>query len=331
MAMQIESSRNAQVRVRQTAVSNSDCVERADPRREAVARAVVAASAIVGTKKRLAALHGGRCDPVAGVSARAKWRRLSSITDDVVECTNSHSLSQLGAMLVPRAWPSDWPRSRGDNATCSCANGPGPKSHFPSATRVAMDFARTDEQESIRSAVRSLCAQFPDEYWRELDRASEYPERFVRALTEAGWLAALIPTEYGGTGLGIADAAAIIEEINASGGNAAAAHAQMYTMGTLLRHGSDEQKRRYLPRLAKGELRLQAFGVTEPEAGSETTRIKTMATRRGDRYVINGKKIFISARSIPICCFCSRARRRTRSSTTRREGSRCSSWICVPR
>ena len=113
-----------------------------------------------------------------------------------------------------------------------------------------MDFGRTDEQESIRSAVRSLCAQFPDEYWRELDGKSEYPERFVRALTDAGWLAALIPTEYGGAGLGLSEAALIIEEINASGGNAAAAHAQMYTMGTLLRHGSDEQKRRYLPRLA---------------------------------------------------------------------------------
>jgi acyl-CoA dehydrogenase len=157
-----------------------------------------------------------------------------------------------------------------------------------------VDFGRTDEQESIRSAVRSLCAQFPDEYWRELDRASEYPDRFVRALTEAGWLAALIPTEYGGAGLGIAEAALIIEEINASGGNAAVAHAQMYTMGTLLRHGNAEQKRRYLPRLAKGELRLQAFGVTEPEAGSETARIKTAATKRGDRYVISGKKIFIS-------------------------------------
>jgi acyl-CoA dehydrogenase len=157
-----------------------------------------------------------------------------------------------------------------------------------------VDFARTDEQESIRAAVRSLCAQFPDDYWRELDRASEYPERFVRALTDAGWLAALIPTEYGGAGLGMAEAALIIEEINASGGNAAAAHAQMYTMGTLLRHGSDEQKRRYLPRLAKGELRLQAFGVTEPEAGSDTTRIKTTAIRRGDHYVIKGKKIFIS-------------------------------------
>ncbi|MEP6693153.1 MAG: acyl-CoA dehydrogenase family protein [Chloroflexota bacterium] len=157
-----------------------------------------------------------------------------------------------------------------------------------------MDFARTGEQESIRSAVGSLCAQFPDEYWRELDKTSEYPERFVRALTEAGWLAALIPTEFGGAGLGMAEAALIIEEINASGGNAATAHAQMYTMGTLLRHGNADQKQRFLPRLAKGELRLQAFGVTEPEAGSETTRIKTLATRRGDRYVISGKKIFIS-------------------------------------
>jgi len=157
-----------------------------------------------------------------------------------------------------------------------------------------VEFGRTDEQESIRSAVRSLCAQFPDEYWRELDRASEYPERFVRALTDAGWLGALIPTEYGGAGLRLAEGSLIIEEINASGGNAAVAHAQMYTIGTLLRHGSEDQKRRYLPRLAMGELRLQAFGVTEPEAGSDTTRIKTLATKRGDRYVINGKKIFIS-------------------------------------
>src|SRR3989442_10978789 len=127
-----------------------------------------------------------------------------------------------------------------------------------------MDFGRTDEQESIRSAVRALCAQFPDEYWRELDRASEYPERFVRALTEAGWLGALIPTEYGGGGLGLAEAALIIEEINATGGNAAVAHAQMYTMGTLLRHGADEKKRRYLPPLAKGQPRPPAFRGTQP-------------------------------------------------------------------
>ena len=157
-----------------------------------------------------------------------------------------------------------------------------------------MDFSPDADREEIRSAVRDLCAGFAGDYWRELDRKREYPERFVRALTEAGWLGALIPTEYGGSGLGVADAAAILEEINRSGGNAASAHAQMYTMGTLLRHGNEEQKRRYLPGIAKGEIRLQAFGVTEPEAGSETTRLRTTATRKGDRYVVNGKKVFIS-------------------------------------
>jgi acyl-CoA dehydrogenase len=157
-----------------------------------------------------------------------------------------------------------------------------------------MDFRTTAEQDTIRDAVRALCARYPDEYWRDLDRRAAYPEEFVRALTDAGWLAALIPAEYGGAGLGIAEAALILEEINASGGNAASAHAQMYTMGTLLRHGSAEQKKRFLPKIATGELRLQAFGVTEPEAGSETTRIRTAAVRRGDRYVVNGKKIFIS-------------------------------------
>jgi acyl-CoA dehydrogenase len=146
----------------------------------------------------------------------------------------------------------------------------------------------------IREAIRELCARYPDAYWRALDEKSEYPTDFVAALTTAGWLGALIPQEYGGSGLGIADGAAILEEINASGGNAATAHAQMYTMGSLLRHGSEEQKRRYLPPIARGELRLQAFGVTEPDAGSETTRIKTAAVRRGDGYVVNGQKVFIS-------------------------------------
>src|SRR5260370_20162063 len=145
-----------------------------------------------------------------------------------------------------------------------------------------MEFGATPEQDSIRDAVSALCARLPDAYWRELDRASAYPDEFVRALTEAGWLAALIPAEYGGAGLGMAEASLILEEINASGGNAASAHAQMYTMGTLLRHGSAAQKKRILPRLANGELRLQAFGITEPEAGSETTRIKTFARRDGD-------------------------------------------------
>ena len=157
-----------------------------------------------------------------------------------------------------------------------------------------MDFRATPEQHTIRDAVRALCARYPDRYWRDLDARGAYPEEFVDALTAAGWLACLIPSEYGGAGLGMAEASIVLEEVNASGGNAAAAHAQMYTMGTLLRHGSERQKRDLLPRIAKGELRLQAFGVTEPEAGSETTRIRTTATRSGDGYVVHGKKIFIS-------------------------------------
>jgi acyl-CoA dehydrogenase len=157
-----------------------------------------------------------------------------------------------------------------------------------------MDYSRSEEQRAIRAAVRELCKGFPGEYWRETDANRRYPEEFVRALTEAGWLAALIPTEYGGAGLSLADACVIPEEINRSGGMAAIAHAQMYVMGTLLRHGSEEQKRRYLPRIASGELRLQAFGVTEPDAGSETTRIKTFARKSGDSYVVNGQKVFIS-------------------------------------
>jgi acyl-CoA dehydrogenase len=157
-----------------------------------------------------------------------------------------------------------------------------------------MDFSSSSEQEAIRTAVRRLCSDFDGAYWRETDANRRYPEEFVRALTEAGWLACLIPTEYGGSGLGLADGSIVLEEVNRSGGNAAAAHAQMYVMGALLRHGSDEQKRRYLPRIASGELRLQAFGVTEPDAGSETTAIKTFARRAGDDYLINGQKVFIS-------------------------------------
>jgi alkylation response protein AidB-like acyl-CoA dehydrogenase len=149
-------------------------------------------------------------------------------------------------------------------------------------------------ESELRSAVRALCRQYPDEYWQRLDGARAYPEEFVRALTEGGFLGCLIPEEYGGAGLGLADGAAVLEEINRSGGNAAACHAQMYTMGTVLRYGSEDQKRRYLPGIARGELRLQAFAVTEPDAGSDTTRISTTAERDGDRYVIHGKKIFIS-------------------------------------
>jgi len=146
----------------------------------------------------------------------------------------------------------------------------------------------------LRLAVRALCQQFPDSYWRELDQQRAYPEAFVRALTEAGYLGALIPKEYGGLGMSLVEASIILEEINRSGGNAGPAHAEMYTMGTLLRHGSQEQKRTYLSRIASGELRLQAFGVTEPEAGTDTTSITTTAVRQGNRYIVNGRKIYIS-------------------------------------
>ena len=157
-----------------------------------------------------------------------------------------------------------------------------------------MDFSVPEDYGAIRAAVHELCAAYPDAYWRELDRSGGYPTEFVRALTEAGWLSVLIPTEYGGAGLGITEASIILEEINRNGGNAATAHAQMYIMGTVLRHGSADQKQRYLPRVARGELRLQAFGVTEPDAGSETTRLKTTAVRRGDCYIVNGQKVWTS-------------------------------------
>ncbi len=157
------------------------------------------------------------------------------------------------------------------------------------------DQAGIDElRHSLRANVRDLCRRFPDEYWRGLDAVRGYPDQFVRALTEAGYLAALIPEEYGGAGLGIAEASIVLEEINRNGGNAGACHAQMYIMGTLLRHGSEAQKRQFLPRIANGELRLQAFGVTEPTTGSDTTQIKTTAVRQGDRYIVNGQKVFTS-------------------------------------
>lgn len=146
----------------------------------------------------------------------------------------------------------------------------------------------------LRDAVRQVTKPFGGEYWRDLDDRSEYPTAFVKALTEAGFLAALIPEEYGGSGLPLRAAAVILQEINANGCNAGAAHAQMYIMGTLLRHGSAEQKQRYLPRIASGELRLQAFGVTEPTTGSDTTKLKTFARREGDHYVVNGQKVWTS-------------------------------------
>ena len=152
----------------------------------------------------------------------------------------------------------------------------------------------SDDHQDIREAVRDLCARFPGEYFRRIDEARGYPEEFVDALTRAGWLAALIPQAYGGSGLGLAEASVIMEEINRSGGNAGACHGQMYNMGTLLRHGSEAQKRLYLPRIASGELRLQSMAVTEPTTGTDTTKLKTTAVRRGDRYVVNGQKVWIS-------------------------------------
>ena len=151
-----------------------------------------------------------------------------------------------------------------------------------------------DLHQDLRTAVRDLCKAFPDTYWRELDVQRAYPEAFVKALTDAGYLAALIPEEYGGSGLGVTEASIILEEINRSGGNAGACHAQMYTMGTLLRHGSDAQKRAFLPKIATGALRLQAFGVSEPTTGSDTTQLKTLAVRTGNTYVIRGQKVWIS-------------------------------------
>ncbi|MDA8033773.1 MAG: acyl-CoA/acyl-ACP dehydrogenase [Actinomycetota bacterium] len=157
-----------------------------------------------------------------------------------------------------------------------------------------MDFSLTEEQLAIRDAVRSVCRDFPGEYWREREEKGDYPSAFVDTLTKLGWLSILIPEEYGGGGLGVVEAGIVLEEIHRSGANANACHAQMYTMGALLRHGSDEQKRRWLPEIAAGRLRLQAFGVTEPDAGSDSTQIRTRAERRGDHYVVNGQKIYIS-------------------------------------
>jgi acyl-CoA dehydrogenase len=152
----------------------------------------------------------------------------------------------------------------------------------------------TDEYQDIRDAVRALCAEFPDAYHRRIDEARGYPEEFVEALTRAGWMAALIPEEYGGSGLGLMEASVIMEEINRAGGNSGACHGQMYNMNTLVRHGSEEQRQKYLPKIASGELRLQSMGVTEPTTGTDTTKIKTTAVKQGDRYVINGQKVWIS-------------------------------------
>jgi acyl-CoA dehydrogenase len=156
------------------------------------------------------------------------------------------------------------------------------------------DIPTPDQYQELREALRDLCGQFDSAYWQKVDEVRGYPEKFVDALTQAGWLAALIPTEYGGSGLGLAEASVIMEEINFSGGNAGSCHGQMYNMGTLLRHGSKEQKDFYLPKIASGEWRLQSMAVTEPTTGTDTTKLKTTATKQGDRYIVNGQKVWIS-------------------------------------
>src|SRR5438477_1901180 len=153
---------------------------------------------------------------------------------------------------------------------------------------------RAHEYQEYRQAVRELCGQFDSKYWQEVEERSGYPEEFVKALTDGGWLAALIPEQYGGGGLNVTEASVILEEINRSGANSGACHAQMYIMGALLRHGSEEQKRKYLPGIASGELRLQSFAVTEPTTGTDTTNTKTFAERRGAVYVVNGQKVVMS-------------------------------------
>src|SRR6478752_990725 len=158
----------------------------------------------------------------------------------------------------------------------------------------AMDNPYAPTHPEIRDAVRQLCLKFDGAYWRALDRERGYPTEFVKALTEAGWLAILIPEEYGGSGLGISAASAVLEEVQRAGCNGAACHAQMYIMGTLLRHGSKEQKEKYLPKIASGDLRLQSMAVTKATTGTDTTKIKTTAVRKGDKYVINGQKVWIS-------------------------------------
>src|SRR3954451_967080 len=178
-------------------------------------------------------------------------------------------------------------------ATCR-----GPGNHHRQTTpfreNAMQDTLRPDPHAEIKDEVRKLCAKFPGEYWRRLGQERGYPTEFVQALTEAGYLAALIPEEYGGAGLKLPAAAAILETVQAEGCNGAACHAQMYIMGTILRHGSEQQKKTYLPKIATGELRLQAFGVTEPTSGTDTTSLRTFARKEGDHYIVNGQKVWTS-------------------------------------
>lgn len=159
---------------------------------------------------------------------------------------------------------------------------------------MALTIPKPDQYQEMREALRDLCSRYDSAYWQKIDHERGYPEAFVKAMTDAGWLAALIPEEYGGSGLGLTEASVIMEEINLSGGNAGSCHGQMYNMGTLLRHGSDQQKQLYLPKIASGEWRLQSMAVTEPTTGTDTTKLKTTATKKGDRYIINGQKVWIS-------------------------------------
>ena len=159
---------------------------------------------------------------------------------------------------------------------------------------MPLTIPKPDQYQEMREALRDLCSRYDSAYWQKIDHERGYPEAFVKAMTDAGWLAALIPEQYGGSGLGLAEASVIMEEINLSGGNAGSCHGQMYNMGTLLRHGSDQQKQLYLPKIASGEWRLQSMAVTEPTTGTDTTKLKTTATKKGDRYIINGQKVWIS-------------------------------------
>lgn len=163
-----------------------------------------------------------------------------------------------------------------------------------SSYSITISTDRNEVHEEIRSSIQSLCAQFPGQYWQKLDKEVKYPTEFVQALTESGYLSLLIPEEYGGSGLGLKEACVVLEEIHRSGCNGGAAHAQMYTMGTILKHGSETQKKEFLPKIASGELRLQAFGVSEPNSGTDTLSLETVAVKDGDSYVINGKKIWTS-------------------------------------
>ena len=195
-------------------------------------------------------------------------------------------------------WPARRPGLRGAGLR-RAGRRLGQKGRKRGTLALSADAHPADPHQEIRDAVRKLCAEYPGEYWRKLDRVGEYPTAFVRALTESGFLSALIPEAYGGAGLSLSAAAAILEEVQAAGCNGAACHAQMYVMGTVLRHGSEEQKRKYLPEVASGRLRLQAFGVTEPTSAPTRPRSRPPRGREGDRYIVNGQKIWTRAPNIP--------------------------------